>query len=131
MPRPAKTDNAAKMILFRTCYRNCRTLRDIINYVDGETTQLIWHPHMQVSKDLIAAIKLEEFLKEVVRWREVNTDPWQRLKDQGLVVTAIEDQHSRTIEQLAQACDLTHTIIQSLEHRLFKVLLNHRFAHPA
>jgi hypothetical protein len=128
MPNTDAATQRAKSTLFLTGYRNCRTLRDIFGYLNREKTQLVWHPHMQVSRDLIAAIKLSEFSEEVIRWRDVNAEPWQHLVDKGLVIVAVEEQHRRPIEQLTQTCLATDTIIRALEHRLFKVLLDYRFA---
>ena len=107
---------------FINTYATCYTLRDIIGYVDGTNPELRWHDKMKVSRELIELITSSEFAYEVTRWREIFTDPWQRLLDSNRLVMATEEYSARSMTELVQILEQTSEILRSLEHRLFKKL---------
>jgi hypothetical protein len=126
MPKMTADVKSAHSLLFNNCYYMCRALRAIIAYVDGELPRPQWHNNPQISRQLFVAIASEEFHEELVTWRNIFADTWQHLQDTGRIVNAVEQQHSRSIGELARTYDTASGMIRSLESRLFEVLLTSR-----
>lgn len=129
---PSQTPQQARATLFENSYRKCRVLRDIVTYVDGESSTLEHYSNPHLVSQLIAAVKSGFFLKEAKEWREFIAPIWQQLVDDGDVVFAHENPNRRSVDKLVYIDATANMLIRLLERRFIAKILSSRslLTHP-
>lgn len=116
------SEENAQYTLFEKNYYVCRALRDIIAFIDDDSSELNKPHNPEVSHVTFQAIERPECRADLQRWREIYREMWHQLNEAGLIIRATDQPHSRRLRDLVFIHNAVSALMRELELIVFKRL---------
>lgn len=117
------SEESAQYALFEKNYYVCRALRDIIAFIDGDSAKLNQPHNPEVSNVTFQAVERPECRTDIRRWREIYREMWGQLNEEGLIILAMDQPHSRRLRDLVFIHNATSALLRELERAVFRRLI--------